>query len=242
MENDGGNVPDPGVRQAPEGVVQCEGIPRKSWMTKCVALQNDAGVVVGKGICHNVDSSLIIDSDNQPLGDDRVAVQIAESLSERDIPSDWVFQLRAWHISCVFLNGASLYDHEQMHLFKVSSEASRRQSRVGARPYESSRGQKNSDRVPKKEALLTVESIRNVSTISCCLKICLQRFPRDRIEALRSEMHVEGSVYHRKHRQLDVHKQIHRDADGRDMITLEGMEVCPKAWTTIMGVHRSSFY
>ena len=144
-------------------------------MTKCVALQNDAGVVVGKGICHNVDSSLIIDSDNQPLGDDRVAVQIVESLSERDVPSDWVFQLRAWHISHIFLNGASLYDHEQMHLFKVSSEASRRRSRVGARPYKSSRGRRNSDRIPKKEALLTVESIRNVSTMSCCLKICLQR-------------------------------------------------------------------
>ena len=88
MENDGGNVADAGVREPPEGVVQCEGIPRKSWMTKCVALQNDASVVVGKGICHNVDSSFIIDSDNQPLGDDRVAVQIAESLSECDVPSD----------------------------------------------------------------------------------------------------------------------------------------------------------
>ena len=124
MENDGGNVANAGVREPPEGIVQCEGIPRKSWMTKCVALQNDAGVVVGKGICHNVDSALIIDSDNQPLGDDRVAVQIAESLSERDVPSDWVFQLRARHISCIFLNGASLYDHEQMHLFRVSSGAS----------------------------------------------------------------------------------------------------------------------
>ena len=39
-----------------------------------------------------------------------------------------------------------------------------------------------------------------------------------------------------------MHKQIHRDTDGRDMITLEGMEVCPKAWSTIMRVHRSSFY
>ena len=169
-------------------------------MTKCVALQNDAGVVVGKGICHNVDSALIIDSDNQPLGDDRVVVQIAQSLSERDVPSDWVFQLRAWHISRIFLNGASLYDHEQMHLFRVSSRASRWRSRVGARPYESSRGRMNCDRVPKKEALLTIESIRNVSTMSCCSKNCLQRFPRDRIEALRSEMHVERSVYHRKHR------------------------------------------
>ena len=207
MENDGGNVANAGVCEPSEGVVQCEGIPRKSWMTKCVALQNDAGVVVGKGICHNVDSALIIDSDNQPLGDDRVAVQIAESLSERDIPSDWVFQLRVWHISRVFLNGASLYNHEQMHFFKVSSGASRRRSWVGARPYESSRGWRNFDRVPKKEALFTIESIRNVSTISYCSKNCLQRFPHDRIDALQSEMHVEWSVYHRKHRQLDVHKQ-----------------------------------
>ena len=68
--------------------MQCEGIPRKSWMTKCVALQNDVGDVVDKGICHNVGSALIIDSDNQPFGDDHVAVQIAESLSERDVPSD----------------------------------------------------------------------------------------------------------------------------------------------------------
>ena len=242
MENDGGNVAGGGVRIPPERVVQCEGIPRKSCMTKCIALQNDAGVVVGKGICHNVDSAFIIDSNNQPLGDDRVVFKIAESLSKHDIPFDWVFQLRAWHINLIFLNGASLYNHEQMHHFTISSGALRRQSWVDACSYESSRGRKNSDKIPKKDDLLIVESIRNVSTISCCSKNCLQHFLRDRIEALRSEMHVEGSVYHRKHRQLNVHKQIHRDTDERYMITLEGMEVCPKAWTIIMGIHKSLFY
>ena len=55
-------------------------------------------------------------------------------------------------------------------------------------------------------------------------------------------MHVEGNVYHRKHRQLDVYKQIHRDANRKEMIMLKGMEVCPKAWTTIMGLYRSSYY
>ena len=148
---------------------------------------------LAKGICHKVDSALIIDSDNQPLGDGRVAIQIAESLSEHDVSSDSVFQLRSWHISRVFLNGASLHDHEQMQLFNVSSGASRWRSQVGACPYKSSRGQRNSKRIPKKEALLVVESIRNVSTMSCCSKNCLHRFPHDRIEALRSEMHVEGT-------------------------------------------------
>lgn len=114
-----------------------------------------------------------------------------------------------------------------MNLFNLALAASRRRSRVGARSYESSRERRNSNKIPKKVALLSVDSITNVSTKSCCSKNCLQPFPCDKIEALRSEMHVEGSVYHRKHRQLDVHKQIHRDADGKEMITLEGMEECP---------------
>ena len=200
IENNGGNVAGGGVCVPPKGVVQCESILRKSWMTKCVALQNDAGVVVGKRICHNVNSDIIIDSDNQPLEDDRVAVQIAESLSKHDVPFDWLFQLRSWHISHIFLNGASLYDHERMHLFNVTSVASCRRSWVGACSYENSRGRRNSDKIPKKKALCTVESIKNVLTMSCCSKNCLQSFLCNRIEALRFEMHVEGSVYHRKHR------------------------------------------
>ena len=39
-----------------------------------------------------------------------------------------------------------------------------------------------------------------------------------------------------------MHKQIHRDAGSKKMIILEGFEVCPKAWTTIMDLHRSSYY
>ena len=242
MENANGTSAGGGIRTLPEGVVQCEGIPRKSWMTKCVVLKNEAGMVVGKGICHNVSSDLIIDNDNQPLGDDRVAVQIAESLSEHDVPSDWMFQMRSWHIKLVFLNGASLHDHEQVNLFNLTSQAARRHSRVGARLYDNSRERRNAEKILKKEALLNAESIRNVATKTCCSRSCLQPFPHDKIEALRSEMHVQGSVYHRKHMHLDVHKQIHRDADGKEMITLEGFEVYPKAWTTIMGFHRSSYY
>ena len=129
-----------------------------------------------------------------------------------------------------------------MNLFNLASLASCRRSRVGARVYKSSWERRNSDKIPKKEALLSIESIKNASTKSCCSKNCLEPFPHGMIEALRSEMYVEGGVYHRKHRQLDMHNQIHRDVDRKEMITLEGMEVCPKAWTTIMGLHRSSYY
>ena len=80
-----------GAQTLLEGVAHYEGLSRRLWMTKCVTLKNEVGESVGKGICHNVNSDLIINSDNQPLGDDRVAVLIAESLLEHDVPSDWLF-------------------------------------------------------------------------------------------------------------------------------------------------------
>jgi hypothetical protein len=63
-------------------------------------------------ICHNVSAELVIDNDGMPLDNDRVAVQIAELLQEEDVPSEWISSMKAWYISRVFLNGASLYDHD----------------------------------------------------------------------------------------------------------------------------------
>jgi hypothetical protein len=77
-----------------------------------VTLTNESRVDVACGICHSVKTELVVDSDSMPLGNDRVAVQIAESLLEEDVPSEWMFSMRVWHICRVFLNGASLYDHD----------------------------------------------------------------------------------------------------------------------------------
>jgi hypothetical protein len=65
------------------------------------------------GICHNVSAELVIDSDGLPLGNDCITVQIGESLLEEEVPSKWMFSMKSWRICRVFLNGASLYNHEQ---------------------------------------------------------------------------------------------------------------------------------
>jgi hypothetical protein len=76
-------------------------------------LTNESGVDVARGICHCVKAKLVVDSDGMPLDNDRVAVQIAKSLLEEDVLSEWMFSMRAWHTRRMFLNGASLYDHDQ---------------------------------------------------------------------------------------------------------------------------------
>jgi hypothetical protein len=72
----------------PHGVVQCEGFGRASWITKSVTLTNESGVDVARGICHSVKVELVVDSDGMPLGNDRIAIQIAKSLLEEDVPSE----------------------------------------------------------------------------------------------------------------------------------------------------------
>ena len=52
-----------------------------------MTLKNEDRLEVARGICHSVDAHLVIDTDGKALGDDRVAIQIAEFLSETDIPS-----------------------------------------------------------------------------------------------------------------------------------------------------------
>ena len=72
---------------------------------------NDSGVDVAWDIYHSVNADLVMDSNGMPMDNDRVAIQIVESLVEDKVPLEWMFSMRAWHIRRVFLNGASLYDH-----------------------------------------------------------------------------------------------------------------------------------
>ena len=101
----------------PDGVAECEGFGWASWITKAVTLTNETEVDVACGICHSVKVELVVDNDGMPLDNDHVVVQIAELLLEEDVLSEWMFSMKAWHIRRVFLNGASLYDHDQQHIY-----------------------------------------------------------------------------------------------------------------------------
>ena len=101
----------------PEGVRAYEGIPRESWNTRVVILTNEAGEDVTRAICRSVDASVGVDTNGGPIGDDHVAVQIAETLKEEEVPSGWMWSMHSWPIKRVFLNGTSLHDHDQTDMY-----------------------------------------------------------------------------------------------------------------------------
>jgi hypothetical protein len=104
-----------------------------------VTLTNESGVDAARGICHSVKVEMVVDNNGMPLGNNRVTVQIAELLLEEDVPSEWMFSMRAWHIRRVFLNGVSLYGHDRRHIYKAAIQALNCQPKRGIRQYNSER-------------------------------------------------------------------------------------------------------
>lgn len=77
-----------------EEVPECEGLPRRLWNTMVVTLFNEAGELVGEGVCHSVNSDLVLGA-NGHLGDTHVAIHISKSHSEADLPEEQVCSLLA---------------------------------------------------------------------------------------------------------------------------------------------------
>ena len=132
------------------------------------------------------------------------------------------------HIKQVFIDAVSLYDHDQSNIYNMAVNALHRRVRKGVRSYKSSRQRIQPDLPPKKEYLITVQAITEVSTKTCCENNCSQPFPRSQILAIHTELYVKDGVYSRKKCLLGVHGQIHKDPFGKKWITLKETDVCPQ--------------
>lgn len=142
----------------------------------------------------------------------------------------------------MFYNGTSLHDHEQRHKYNLMRGGSVQNSRGSMRPYSSLLRVAKPPQPGKTENLLTPHEINIVASQVCCRKNCVQPFPRAKIAILRQRMYCSTDFSFRQHMKLDVHRQIHDDGVGNDVVTLEGIDVCLVAWRFIMGVSKTTFY
>ena len=163
------------------GIPDCKGLPRRLWDTKCETLYNEQRRLVGKGMCHSVKSDLVIGA-NGPLDDSHVAIHICRSHSRDDIPQDLVYALVAWPTKLVHYHGASLYDHEVRDRWnQLQATLANLPSSKSTRPYTSVIQNPPREDPQKYKELLSEESINLVSNKVCCLKNCMQSFPREKI-------------------------------------------------------------
>ena len=113
-------------------VADCKGLPRSQWITKCVLLKDNNGDTVAISVCYSVCPNLVLGR-NGPLGLSRMSVQIIDVLVVEERTSDWIFTLRMWNITHTFYDGASMYDHDQIVLYKKALEDSKLKKRVRRR-------------------------------------------------------------------------------------------------------------
>jgi hypothetical protein len=115
----------------------------------------------------------LVRGSDRPLGLSRVVVQIVDVLVVEDRTSDWMFTLCAWNITHAFYDRASMYDHDQVAIYKKALEESKSKKRASRRQYEYSGRSKLPMRITKAEKLLSMEDINLVSSYICCKLNCV---------------------------------------------------------------------
>ena len=230
------------VKSVSVEIPEYEGLPRQLWNTKQMTLYNEEGKLVWEGMCHSVKSDLVVGA-NSPLSDSHVAIHICQSHFKEDIPQDLVYALVAWPTKLVHYHGASLHDHEARDKWNQLQEARANPPlSKSTRPYTSAIRNPPRDGPLNYKELLSEESINLVSSRVCCLKNCVQPFPREKIKSFREGMYNQSTFKFRAHMKTEVHRAVYRDARGQRMVIVEGINVCMCVWMHISGVPQATFY
>jgi hypothetical protein len=232
------------ISKLPDSLLACEGLPRRMWVTKFVTLLGATGLAAGEGVVHCVDSDVVMGAEG-PFGEGHVAVQITSTSDADSIPPSWCFSLRSWNITRVVCNGFTLQDHltkDEHNSLVVAFSKKKRNLRKGVHPYKSVG--RNAPRAVslKAEEMLSAKSIQLVSSKICCKRNCVQPFPREKIATIQQQLWGDGDFKFKSHLKLEVHHQFHGGDGENRMVTIEGIDVCPKGWQIIMGVPKTTFY
>lgn len=157
---------------------------------------------------------------------------------------DAIFSLRRWPISRAYHDGCTLLQHQRVSTLRMRDNTRLLAQRLkdGKRKYDTTRKPREHDRQPKKSQVLNPDSVRQLSTIDCCLRECLRYFPRDEVLALRSEFY-SCAPRMRHSKRIHVHGEVHCLCGGTEkVVTLCGRDICLRAWREIFVVSKSSFY
>ena len=216
-------------------------IPLHLWVGKTVWLHNGVGVCIAEGLIRNLRSNAIVGSAG-PLGDSQVFVQVSHTFVEEEAPDEWRYSFKSWPIQQVFLEGVSLFHHSEHNVYNMWLIERSRPLDGRTCTYDDSTRNIPLPLSRNAEFLMTPQSINAVASNTFCSQSCVQHYPRAKIIVLRSRMYDKTTVQFKNHIKLDVHRQFHRDAMHRNVVTLEGIDVCPFAWMKIMGVSLTTFY
>lgn len=223
-------------------IPECEGIGIDQWSGTALLAKHDDGSAFADVIIVNVDPNACIDGQSV-LGEGNVGIVV---LGVIDGDAALVDMLIPWPkrqvFHCVAETEVSVYDHARKNI-ALSETRNGGPRTPGKRRYRyqtrSRRAQRTEDR---RKSLLSDEALARVFVQRCCNQGCTRKFGVGVVRALRTEMHMQ-SFQTKSMKNLDVHRGMHDVYGGKaKVVTVEGEEICIKAWRIIHNVSLRTFH
>ena len=220
-------------------IPDCEGIPRDGWSGKVLLARHIDGSDFAEAIIIASNPNSCIDGQSR-FSEDDVGIVVLEVLNGDPSIGDTCLR---WPMRQLFYDGqtgyVNIYDHARKRE-AIEKELERSRTRLGKRKYQYSRRSRAAALQDKRAKMLSWESIGAAWEESCCEDNCTRKFSPSTIRTLRSELHLQ--TYQVKSAKiLDVHRTTHRVEGQRNVVTLEGIDICLRAWMLIHKVPRRTF-
>jgi len=174
------------------------------------------------------------------LGDFHVGILVTDIISGLG-DARMLYKSVEWSNHSTFYDGVSMYDIGRRFDDDERIEQQRIEGRGGRRKYSSIVRTRRPRGLRKKDIILSDDAIAEVSTIDCCARRCVQRFPRSLMKTLRREMHC-GTFKNKYAMCLDVHKRVQWGPGRKGKhVLVEGRPLCLFAWRLIFDVKYRTF-
>ena len=226
---DKGHINAPVNPDLPEFLV----IPPHLWVGKTVSLHNGSGVCIAEGLVQNLRPNAIVKSSSS-LGNSQIFVQVSRTFVEEEAPDEWRYSFKSWLIQQVILDEVSPFHHNERNIYNMWLVERSRPLGGCTCTYDNSTKNTFAPLSWNVEFLMTPHSINAVASNTCCSQSCVQHYSRAKIIVLQLRMYNKTTVHFKNLIKIDIHRQFHRDATGRNVVTLEGIDVCPFEWMKIM--------
>lgn len=223
-------------------IPECEGIGIDQWSGKALLAKHGDGTAFADVIIVNVDPNACIDGQSV-LGQGNVGIVVLRVINGDAALVDMLIpwpKRQVFH--CVAGRDVSVYDHARRN-FALSETRNGGPRSPGKRRYRydtrTRRALRTEDR---RKSLLSDEALARVFIQRCCNEGCTRKFGVGAVRALRTEMHMQ-SFQTKSMKNLEVHRSMHDVYGGKaKVVTVEGEEICIKAWRIIHNVSLRTFH
>ena len=220
-------------------IPECEGIAPDEWSGKALLARHEDGSDFADVIIIAANPNACVDGRSR-LGKYEVGIVVLEVHNGNPNFGDTCLR---WPKRRIFYHGetglVSVYDHARKRR-AVDEDLERSRKRAGKRKYRYVKRTRAAATEDSKTKKTSWESAGRVFDQPCCEQECTRKIGAPAVRTLRTELHLQ-TYQVKATKMLEVHRSMHKGAQGSKVVTVEGIDMCPQAWRIVHDVSMCTF-